>query len=408
MEPEERKELPAPHNLPTGDFYLYPVVAAIVKAEITERTVVVEWSDSTVSEFHFLWLRDNCPCCVHPYTLEQTYEVVNAPKNLKPVEIEVTSSGALAIEWEPEDHKSIFHPGWLKKHCYSNQTPTSPNMKSVSWDSSTRTKPDEYEWEKIVSDEEVELRWLQSVQTSGCALIHGVPQTDPAVGEVANRIGVVRHSNFGDLFDVRVDFDPVSNSNTDLELPPHTDLPTREYQPGMQLLHCITNNVKGGSSTLVDGFRVAEELQDRHPRAYELLTTVSWDFANRSRTSDYRWKAPMIGLDNFNELFEIRAGSWLRYPLQAPPELMDEMYEAYQIFETTSHDKKFQIKFRLEAGDCMIFDNRRILHGRTAFEAQSGNRHLRGCYVDRDELRSRVRLLEGNKSRRSILSKIER
>ena len=85
---------------------------------------------------------------------------------------------------------------------------------------------------------------------------------------------------------------------------------------------------------------------------------------------------------------------------------MDEMYEAYQIFETTSHDKKFQIKFRLEAGDCIIFDNRRILHGRTAFEAQSGNRHLRGCYVDRDELRSRVRLLEGNKLRRSILSEI--
>ena len=56
----------------------------------------------------------------------------------------------------------------------------------------------------------------------------------------------------------------------------------------------------------------------------------------------------------------------------------------------------------------MIFDNRRILHGRTAFEAQSGNRHLRGCYIDRDELRSRVRLLEGNKSRRSILSEIER
>ena len=57
MEPEERKELPAPHNLPTGDFYLYPVVASIVKAEIRERTVVVEWSDSAVSEFHFLPVR---------------------------------------------------------------------------------------------------------------------------------------------------------------------------------------------------------------------------------------------------------------------------------------------------------------------------------------------------------------
>ena len=251
------------------------MTVGISKVTKNGSSLNVEWKDGEKSNFNFMWLRDNCPCCVHPYTLEQTYEVVNAPKNLRPAEIEVASSGALAIEWEPEDHKSIFHPGWLKKHCYSNQPPTSPNMKSVSWDSSTRAKPDEYNWEKIIRDEEVELQWLQSVQISGCALVHGVPQTDPGVGEVAKRIGVVRHSNFGDLFDVRVDFDPVSNSNTGLELPPHTDLPTREYQPGMQLLHCIKNNVKGGNSILVDGFRVAEELQERHPRACLLYTSPS-------------------------------------------------------------------------------------------------------------------------------------
>ena len=39
-------------------------------------------------------------------------------------------------------------------------------------------------------------------------------------------------------------------------------------------------------------------------------------------------------------------------------------------------------------------DNHRVLHGRTAFDADSGRRHLQGCYVDRDELRSRLRVLE--------------
>ena len=123
-------------------------------------------------------------------------------------------------------------------------------------------KPDEYNWSNICNDENIELQWLQSIQTTGCALIHAVPLEDPAVGEVANRIGVMRHSNFGDLFDVQVDFDPVSNSNTGLKLPPHTDLPTREYQPGMQLLHCLVNDVQGGNSILVDGFRVAEEIRE--------------------------------------------------------------------------------------------------------------------------------------------------
>jgi len=40
-----------------------------------------------------------------------------------------------------------------------------------------------------------------------------------------------------------------------------------------------------------------------------------------------------------------------------------------------------------------VFDNRRVLHGRQAFEP-TGRRHLRGCYVDRSEFQSRLRILE--------------
>jgi len=41
---------------------------------------------------------------------------------------------------------------------------------------------------------------------------------------------------------------------------------------------------------------------------------------------------------------------------------------------------------------CVVFDNRRVLHGRTEFEP-NGHRHLRGCYVDRTEFQSRLRVL---------------
>jgi gamma-butyrobetaine dioxygenase len=41
----------------------------------------------------------------------------------------------------------------------------------------------------------------------------------------------------------------------------------------------------------------------------------------------------------------------------------------------------------------VVFDNRRILHGREAFNPASGLRHLQGCYVDRGEFESRLRLL---------------
>lgn len=41
----------------------------------------------------------------------------------------------------------------------------------------------------------------------------------------------------------------------------------------------------------------------------------------------------------------------------------------------------------------LAFDNRRILHGREAFNPATGNRHLHGCYVDRVEFDSRMRML---------------
>lgn len=57
------------------------------------------------------------------------------------------------------------------------------------------------------------------------------------------------------------------------------------------------------------------------------------------------------------------------------------------------------LTFRLESGDCLIFDNTRILHARTAFEETStGRRHLQGCYADLDGLLSTLSVLERQRS----------
>ena len=52
--------------------------------------------------------------------------------------------------------------------------------------------------------------------------------------------------------------------------------------------------------------------------------------------------------------------------------------------------KKFKIDFRLDAGDIFCFNNRRVLHGRTEFDPNSGNRHLQGYYIERDEIIGRL------------------
>ena len=57
-------------------------------------------------------------------------------------------------------------------------------------------------------------------------------------------------------------------------------------------------------------------------------------------------------------------------------------------------DKKYLVEFRLSKGDILCFDNRRILHGRTSFNPNSGNRHLQGYYVEREEINSKLNYLK--------------
>ena len=52
-------------------------------------------------------------------------------------------------------------------------------------------------------------------------------------------------------------------------------------------------------------------------------------------------------------------------------------------------------KVILSTGECIIFDNQRVLHGRKGFELQEGDsRVLKGAYVDWDEIKSKIRVLE--------------
>ena len=49
----------------------------------------------------------------------------------------------------------------------------------------------------------------------------------------------------------------------------------------------------------------------------------------------------------------------------------------------------------------MVFDNQRVIHGRTNYDDSLGARHLRTVEVSREEFHNRLRLLMVNLGRRS-------
>tara|TARA_B100000029_G_scaffold36824_1_gene34649 strand:+ start:3954 stop:5138 length:1185 start_codon:yes stop_codon:yes gene_type:complete len=386
----------------TGDFDFYPAEHSISFSSTDGEKVEIEWSDGHQSKFNFLWLRDNCPCCVHPDTMEPLFNVASIADDEFISSVSTSEEGFLQVVWSKDSHISHFHPGWLRANCFldaSNRfTP-----KAIAWDSKTRKEPKRFNWDEIISKTETEREWLFSLVEDGCSITQNVDPSKDGLIRITERIGVVRETNFGLFFNVEAKNGPDTAAYTEIELPPHTDLPTREYQPGLQLLHCLKNSVKGGESILVDGFRVAEEIRLNHPEAFDLLTTIPWDFGNRSTVSDYRWRAPMINVGLDGEINEVRVGNFLRVPLQVDFDLVEPMYKAYKLFETLNQEDRFKLSFRLNQGECLIFDNRRVLHARNSFDPSKGERHFCGCYIERDELWSSIRMID-RRNRQKIIN----
>lgn len=385
----------------TPDFDTYPIDFAITSVEIKAAHIEIVWSDGRTSRYHHIWLRDNCPCaqCVHQITKEQMFELIAVSAGIHPIAATIDSEGALDVTWSAdgqrnEEHHSQFHPGWLRSKCYSDAARKERRSEKVTWDAGTFAEPPTFDSAAIMVDDDALYEWLLALHSHGVSRVTNVPCEVDAIGDLVHRIGIVRETNFGVLWDVKSEPNPVSNANTALPLPPHVDLPTREYQPGLQFLHCIVNDTEGGDNILVDGFRIAEILRDEHPADYEVLTTVSWQWANRSKTSDYQFASPLIVTNADGSLREVRIGNWLRTALDVPYDMVESAYQAYRrLFELT-YRADLQLRFRLGPGDVMAFDNRRALHARGEFVDMSGSRFLRGCYSERDELHSRMRMIE--------------
>jgi gamma-butyrobetaine dioxygenase len=81
-----------------------------------------------------------------------------------------------------------------------------------------------------------------------------------------------------------------------------------------------------------------------------------------------------------------------------PNDVLIRWYDAYVLFAHLVADPAYQIRFRLDPGDLFVVDNRRVLHGRAAFEPSSGTRHLQGCYADVDGLHSKIAVLSRDRS----------
>lgn len=380
-----------------ADWRHFDTTQIVKTATLSDGAVAVEWSDGRRSPYHYPWLRDNCPCgaCIYALTREQVFELVDMPADLVPQQAVPDGIGGLLVRWM-DGHESRFHPGWLRAHAYDDASRAERRDVNppVLWGAERQEALPTFAFNSVQDGDIALHAWLVALRDVGLTLVRNVPLEPETVRRAANRISFIRESNFGVIFNVASKPQPDSNAYTSLNLPPHTDLPTRELQPGLQFLHCLANEATGGDSVFVDGFAIADALREQSLEDFHTLTTTAVEFRNKDRYTDYRCAAPIIALDGEGQLSEIRFANFLRGPFDVPADRMPALYRAYRHFMLLAREARFRVCRRMEPGDMWVFDNRRVLHARTEFDPASGRRHLQGCYVDRDELLSRIRILE--------------
>ncbi|KAF0689995.1 Aste57867_18585 [Aphanomyces stellatus] len=383
--------------------------SSIVSAGVEQNNKLrVAWADGHSSSFDLFHLRAWCTCpqCQHS-TGQRLVNIADAPAAPRVDSVQVASDGGVQIQWAGGDatpHASHFQASEIRKMCYDAASldviaATPPALPATTAVSSVQ-------YDDLSSDAGV-LALCQHIMRDGLAIVRHVPSTRGQVQVVAETIAPISHTHlYGNVFDVVAEHNPVNIAYTSERLKLHLDLAYYESPPGLQLLHALRYDptVQGGDSTFRDTFDAAETLRVRHPEHFRTLTRVPATFKkfhlDRATPAILEYERPHIALNHRDEVVGVFWSPPFEGPLRVPAEDVGLYYEAYRAFDAIVQENVIQ--FKLEQGDLVIFNQRRMLHGREAFSAGSdGVRHLQGTYVNIDDFLCRYRTLEHKHGKKS-------
>ena len=252
-----------------------------------------------------------------------------------------------------------------------------------------------YDFQSLTENKNFE-ELLCDFQELGFVIVKNTSIEEGTVIKFAELFGPVRTTNFGKLFDVVSKPKANDLAYTSLGIKAHTDNPYRKPMPGIQILHCISNEANGGDSSLVDGYAVAEHLKKNEPEMYEILTTTNVLFKFIDKDIILENWGKLIELDHNDNYLQSRFSGRLDYVPYLKPSQLKRFYEARKKLYHLYESNEFELNFRLESGMLMMFDNIRILHGRTEYDINTGFRHLQGCYIDHDSTEGKLRRLRSS------------
>lgn len=364
-----------------------------------------------------IFLRDSCTCsqCVDTSTRQKRFDSADIPANIRIRNLEIKPDNVV-ITWKHDvsgfgpDHETVLSNDWLAR---SSKAPVTHDYLGgkLAWDvSHLKNSSLDFDYDEYMSDDKALFDVLQQLQMYGLVFIKNVPEAESSVIQTANRIGPLKNTFYGDTWDVRSVSNAKNVAYTDVHLGFHMDLLYMQQPPRLQLLHCLRASEQGGVSLFSDAYRAAQQLYNMDHAAFEALaeTPVNFHYDNDNhhyfrsrRTFQLREGVTRLPSNTSRVWGYMDAVNWAP-PFQAPfhhtrgdvifAKSMRAWHEAAQTFRDLTELAHHVYRRQMAPGECVIFDNRRVLHARTAFAG--GERWLRGAYLDDDPYLSKMRVLE--------------
>ncbi|ORY71478.1 uncharacterized protein BCR38DRAFT_307753, partial [Pseudomassariella vexata] len=342
------------------------------------------------------WLRDACTCelCVDPDSGQKNYGTCDVPLELPIQNCRKTAEGELEVVWQNdflsrqgENHVSKYSADWIQSFFFPAPYGSFKLPNRIFWDKAI------FEKDRITLDYN---HWMASgrdfvqgmlqLRTHGLLFLKNVPESEESVIHVANQIGNLQETLYGRTWNVRSKPQAENVAYTNSFLGLHQDLLYTVDPPRIQILHCLENTCEGGESLFSDGLRAAHLMKLGPAHFFKPLIHKVLRYEYKKHNHHYQqvravvhqnlekvyWSPPFQASDQ--NLLKTGQGSkhyraWV---------------EAATKFRKLLEDDPWMYEYKMKPGECVLFDNLRILHGRKQFDTSSGRRWLKGAYVAHD------------------------
>uniref|UniRef100_A0A4W2FHS6 Trimethyllysine dioxygenase, mitochondrial n=2 Tax=Bos TaxID=9903 RepID=A0A4W2FHS6_BOBOX len=230
---------------------------------------------NNVMRFDYVWLRDHCrsASCYNSKTHQRSLDTASVDLCIQPQTIHLDET-TLFFTW-PDGHVTRYDLDWLMKNSYEGQKQKVIQPR-ILWNAEIyqQAQVPAVDFQTFLETKEGLKNFLQNFLLYGIAFVENVPPTQKHTEKLAERISLIRETIYGRMWFFTSDFSRGDTAYTKLALDRHTDTTYFQEPCGIQVFHCLKHEGTGGRTLLVDGFYAAEQVLQKAPEEFELLSKV--------------------------------------------------------------------------------------------------------------------------------------